>query len=178
MESDIANQEINGEEVIEISKLWRNPSWNRSIFGTHRCLPTVSMARDPQQVLEYLRQVEEIAEKILTDKHQIVDLDRKRNCNREGLRGLVKEMKQGANKKSWVCIGSTFLKLEKGMIKEFMEKDAKVFDDEIAVLRKNLHTNVNTLQEIEGKPELKGFGLTPLSGAEMAAVSQALRVGH
>ena len=35
-------------------------------------------------VLEHLREIEEAAEEVLSEKQEIVDLDRKRNQNRQG----------------------------------------------------------------------------------------------
>uniref|UniRef100_G3PBA0 P53 and DNA-damage regulated 1 n=1 Tax=Gasterosteus aculeatus TaxID=69293 RepID=G3PBA0_GASAC len=46
----------------------------------------------PVRVLEYLTEVEEAAEDVLTTKQQIVDLDTKRNSNREALNALKNEM--------------------------------------------------------------------------------------
>ena len=42
------------------------------------------------QMLEHLRQLEEAAEEVLSEKQEIVDLDRKRNQNREAIRALTK----------------------------------------------------------------------------------------
>ena len=39
-------------------------------------------------VLEHLREIEEAAEEVLSEKQEIVDLDRKRNQNREAIRAL------------------------------------------------------------------------------------------
>uniref|UniRef100_A0A8B9CY53 Uncharacterized protein n=1 Tax=Anser brachyrhynchus TaxID=132585 RepID=A0A8B9CY53_9AVES len=49
------------------------------------------MARDPAFVLRYLAEVEELAEDVLAARQQIVDLDVKRNRNREALRALHKD---------------------------------------------------------------------------------------
>ena len=43
---------------------------------------------DNGQVLEHLREIEEAAEEVLSDKQEIVDLDRKRCQNREAIRAL------------------------------------------------------------------------------------------
>ena len=45
------------------------------------------------QMLEHLRQLEEAAEEVLSEKQEIVDLDRKRNQNREAIRALTKSSK-------------------------------------------------------------------------------------
>ncbi|KAJ1119360.1 hypothetical protein NDU88_007546 [Pleurodeles waltl] len=47
---------------------------------------------EPELVLRFLQEVEEQAEEVLADKQQIVDLDIKRNQNREALRDLQREL--------------------------------------------------------------------------------------
>ena len=41
---------------------------------------------DPEKVLPYLTQVEEVTEDNLSDKQQMIDLDRKRQKTREAVR--------------------------------------------------------------------------------------------
>ena len=67
-----------------------------------------------EKMLIYLREVEEIAEDILTDKQEIVDLDRKRNSNREALSALDKQAKKswkGDQTKTWVTMNNCFIQL-------------------------------------------------------------------
>jgi hypothetical protein len=45
---------------------------------------------DPDKLLPYLTQVEEVAEDILSDKQQLIDLDRRRQKTREAIRLLFK----------------------------------------------------------------------------------------
>lgn len=72
------------------------------------------MARDPDFVLKYLTEVEELAEDILTDKQQIVDLDMKRNTNREALRAIknTKTAPTTSNTKTWLNMGGMFIKVD------------------------------------------------------------------
>ena len=49
----------------------------------------VSMERDPAQVMQYFIAAEEAAEDILSDRAQIVDLDRRRNKTREAQRSVL-----------------------------------------------------------------------------------------
>ncbi len=44
------------------------------------------MDRSPSQVMKVLVEVEALAEEILADKQQIIDLDRRRNQTREAIR--------------------------------------------------------------------------------------------
>ncbi len=44
------------------------------------------MERDPETVMKYMVEVEAAAEDILSDRQQIIDLDRRRQKTREALR--------------------------------------------------------------------------------------------
>ena len=46
-----------------------------------------------QKTLLYLKEIEDAADLVLTNKQEIVDLDRKRNSNREALSAFEKQMK-------------------------------------------------------------------------------------
>ena len=73
------------------------------------------MARDPQFVVNYLEEVELLAEDVLADKQQIVDLDKKQNLNREALAALHKEILAPpySKDKAWLNFGGMFLKMKK-----------------------------------------------------------------
>ncbi|OWK03448.1 hypothetical protein Celaphus_00007860 [Cervus elaphus hippelaphus] len=106
------------------------------------------LSPEAERVLQYLVEVEELAEEVLADKRQIVDLDTKRNRNREGLRALQKDLSL---------------------------TDQEHLDKEIERLRKQLKVKVNRLFEAQGKPELKGFNLTPLNQDELKALKVILK---
>ncbi|KAM8945766.1 p53 and DNA damage-regulated protein 1 [Pelodytes ibericus] len=129
-----------------------------------------------EKVLTYLQEVEAIAEDVLSDRRQIVDLDMKRNQNREALRALSRDSVQ--HEKVTVCFGNMFIQLPKNKTKEMIERDQEQLDMEINKLRTNLKMKVNQLYEAQGKPELKGFNLTPLSPDEVKAISKVLGDPH
>ncbi|XP_021495404.1 p53 and DNA damage-regulated protein 1 isoform X4 [Meriones unguiculatus] len=106
------------------------------------------LSPEAERVLQYLVEVEELAEAVLTDKQQIVDLDTKRNRNREGLRALQKDLSSS---------------------------DQEHLDKEIEMLRRELKVKVNRLFEAQGKPELKGFNLNPLNQDELKALKVILK---
>ncbi|XP_006008755.1 p53 and DNA damage-regulated protein 1 [Latimeria chalumnae] len=133
----------------------------------------VAMARDPDTVLRYLGDLEGLAEEILAHKQQIVDLDVKRNRNREALRALQNDASRPD--KVMVCFGNMFIKFPRTMTKDMIQKDQEQLDKEIDTLRRGLKVKVNRLYEAQGKPEVKGFNLTALSREEMQAVTQILR---
>ncbi|KAL4655884.1 p53 and DNA damage-regulated protein 1 isoform X1 [Arapaima gigas] len=128
-----------------------------------------------QRVLQYLAEVEEAAEDVLADKQQIVDLDVRRNRNREALNALRCDVRNSDEDKVSVCFGSMFIKLSTKTTWQMIQKDQEQLDKEITDIRKRLKVKVNRLNELQGKPELKGFNLSPLSKDEMKAVNQILK---
>ncbi|XP_039575101.1 p53 and DNA damage-regulated protein 1 isoform X1 [Passer montanus] len=162
------------------------------------------MARDPAFVLRYLAEVEELAEDVLAARQQvppssggppaplcpaagspesrplpplslplqIVDLDVKRNRNREALRALQKDPEP--EEKAMVCFGGMFIELPKAKTREMLRQDQDELDEEINKLRKELRVKVNRLYEAQGKPELKGFNLNPMSAEEMKLINRIL----
>ncbi|XP_038553711.1 p53 and DNA damage-regulated protein 1 [Micropterus salmoides] len=126
-----------------------------------------------QRVLDYLTEVEEAAEDVLATKQQIVDLDTKRNRNREALNALKHEVPDSEKVK--VCFGNMFIKLPKLKTREMIQKDQEQLDKEINDLRKGLKAKVNRLNEMQGKPELRGYNLSPLSTDEVKAINSLLK---
>ncbi|MBW00233.1 p53 and DNA damage-regulated protein 1, partial [Eschrichtius robustus] len=103
----------------------------------------------------------------------IVDLDTKRNRNREGLRALQKDL--SLSEDVMVCFGNMFIRMPHRETKEMIEKDQEHLDKEIERLRKQLKVKVNHLFEAQGKPELKGFNLNPLNEDELKALKVILK---
>ncbi|GCB60847.1 p53 and DNA damage-regulated protein 1 isoform X1 [Scyliorhinus torazame] len=131
------------------------------------------MARKSEMVMSYLTEVEELVESLLADKQQIVDLDVKRNRNREALRSLQNNTEQ--SDKVMVCFGNIFIKFPKSRTRDMIRKDQEQLDEEIHKLYNQLKVKVNRLNEAQGKPELKGFNLSPLSQEEMQAIEKTLK---
>ncbi|KAG7473172.1 p53 and DNA damage-regulated protein 1 [Solea senegalensis] len=127
-----------------------------------------------QRVLQYLTEVEEAAEDVLTSKQQIVDLDSKRNRNREALNALKTEIPDSEKVK--VCFGNMFIKFPKSKTKEMIEKDQEQLEKEINDVRKGLKAKVNRLNEMQGNPELRGYNLCPLSTDELKALNSILKI--
>uniref|UniRef100_A0A8C7EUG9 P53 and DNA damage regulated 1 n=1 Tax=Neovison vison TaxID=452646 RepID=A0A8C7EUG9_NEOVI len=136
-------------------------------------LADTMLSPEAERVLRYLVEVEELAEEVLADKRQIVDLDTKRNQNREGLRALQKDL--SLSEDVMVCFGNMFIKMPHSQTKEMIEKDQDHLDKEIEKLRKQLKVKVNRLFEAQGKPELKGFNLNPLNQDELKALKIILK---
>lgn len=69
------------------------------------------------KIEEYLIDLEGTAEELLTQKSEIVQLDKKRNENRVGLRHLMKT----TDKNSWIVMGNTFFRFETKEAKKMLE---------------------------------------------------------
>ena len=125
-------------------------------------------------VLKLLTDIERSAEDILSSKQEIVDLDRKRNSNREAIRALEKEAKthyKGSDSKCWLAMGNSFFRLPNKNAVNLLKKDQQQLDISVNTQRSELKEKVGRLREKEGKEELKGFGLKALSSEELAAVN-------
>ena len=132
------------------------------------------------KLLVYLKEVELAAEDVLSDKQEIVDLDRKRNLNREALRAIDKSCKahwQGDASKTWLALGNSFLKVPSKTAIAMLEEDQVKLDSEINILRSEIKVKVNTLREKQGQEQVLGLGIKALSTEEMRAVLGSGRSG-
>ncbi|XP_076061964.1 p53 and DNA damage-regulated protein 1-like isoform X4 [Oratosquilla oratoria] len=136
-----------------------------------RCL---KMDFEPPKILQYLEDLEEVAEEVLSDRQEIINLDRRRNSNREALRTLRDITSLNAGSKTWICIGNQFLRLPKKQAVSSIEKEQKQIDDEIKSLNDGLKTKVNRLNDLENKEAYRGTDLKPLNAEEWNAVKQVL----
>ncbi|KAK3586685.1 hypothetical protein CHS0354_039154 [Potamilus streckersoni] len=124
-------------------------------------------AQFTQKLVNELTSLEEVAEEILADKQEMIDLDKRRQKTREAVRALQKDKKI---QKTWVCFGNTFLKLSTQQTKKLLEKDMRQIDDEIDEIRHNLKPKVNKLRDLEHQDDIKGFNLRPLSKEELQSL--------
>lgn len=69
------------------------------------------------RLMEHMREIEEAAEEVLSDKQEIVDLDRKRCQNREALRA----MSHLNEEKCWLAMGNCFFKLPQDKAKTLLQ---------------------------------------------------------
>ncbi|XP_022128154.1 p53 and DNA damage-regulated protein 1 [Pieris rapae] len=124
---------------------------------------------DQTKTLKYLVSVEKLADEILSDKHEIVLLDKRRNQNREALRDLAKTNQ----KKCWVTVGSVLVKHSMESTKALLEADQKQLDIDINTLRSNLKVKVNNLRDLEMQAPVPGLMLVPMSNKETEALSRS-----
>lgn len=126
-----------------------------------------------KELLKHLEQVESKAGEILTDRHEIVALDMRRNDDRVGMRALQKQK----HDKTWLTVGPILMKMSAKDAEELLVKDQKQCDIEINKLRSELKVKVNELRDLELSPPVPGLMLKPMSHSEMAAINQVLGKG-
>ncbi|XP_016297528.1 p53 and DNA damage-regulated protein 1-like [Sinocyclocheilus anshuiensis] len=74
-----------------------------------------------------------------------------------------------------VCFGNMFIKFPQESTRSMILKDHEQLDKEITDLRKRLKTKINRLNDLQGKPELRGYNLSPLSSDEIKAINNLLK---
>ncbi|KAL0113493.1 hypothetical protein PUN28_012563 [Cardiocondyla obscurior] len=126
------------------------------------------MANDHRTLLKHLETVENKAGEILTDREEIVALDKRRNDDRVGMRAL---QKQGQTK-TWITVGPLLLKMPSKTAEELLEKDQRECNTAINKLRSELKIKVNELRDLELTPPVPGLMLEPMSQNEMNAIGQ------
>ena len=83
------------------------------------------MEQSNTQILNHLRELEEAAEHVLADKQEIIDLDRRRNSNREALSALDKSSKshwKGDESRTWLTMNNCFIQMKTGVAKDLVRK--------------------------------------------------------
>ena len=78
-----------------------------------------------EKLLTYLIEIETAADQVLSAKQEVVDLDRKRQLNREAIRALDKESSKhwkGDDGRTYLAMGNTFLKLPTRTAKDLLGK--------------------------------------------------------
>ncbi|XP_012055604.1 PREDICTED: p53 and DNA damage-regulated protein 1 [Atta cephalotes] len=128
------------------------------------------MADEQHKLLEHLEKVENKAGEILTDREEIVALDKRRNDDRVGMRALQKQ----THEKTWITVGPLLLKMSSKAAEELLVKDQRECDTAINKLRSDLKIKVNELRDLELTPPVPGLMLEPMSHKEMNAIGQIL----
>ncbi|KAJ3436609.1 p53 and DNA damage-regulated protein [Anaeramoeba flamelloides] len=118
---------------------------------------------DPK-VKNYLCNIEQLAEEVLTEKQQIIDFDKKRQSNHESLAKLTKKKQLlENNRKIWLCLGDFFMKVESKKAVELIKTDQKQFNSEIKNLNTSIKKKSQEIFKLQGKANLvAGFNLKPI----------------
>ena len=112
-----------------------------------------SRAADAAATVERMQRAERLGEEVLTDRQQMVELDRQRNKNREALAALRRLDRQGgeaaAGQKHWVWQGGNFLRHSQADTRSLLEADQARLDTEIERLRGEVKRKTSTLCELD-----------------------------
>lgn len=124
---------------------------------------------DPWMTLRHLTDVEMKAGEILTDRREVIALDKRRNDDRMGARALQKDT---GSKTAWITVGPLLMKIPREKAEDLLERDQRECDIEINKIRSELKCKVNQLRDLELKQPMAGSTLKPLSRREMSAINE------
>ncbi|ORZ03262.1 hypothetical protein BCR43DRAFT_483023 [Syncephalastrum racemosum] len=126
------------------------------------------MSEDAKELTETLSRREHLAEQVLINKQAVIDNDRQRNRNREGLN----QIKKSEDKKMWMHIGDMFIKLPTPTVKQVIEKEQNELTDSIEEARRTMKIKARELEKIEGTNNLAGFDLGAISSQELYNINK------
>ncbi|KAF5394134.1 hypothetical protein PHET_12185 [Paragonimus heterotremus] len=118
---------------------------------------------EQQKLISHLEQIEEVGELVLAKQEQCVQCDKSRQHTREALRALFKLQNTS---KHWIMLSNQFFCVPHDNLKQALEDDLKVYNNEIEKNRKEIKEDIKLLNELEGTTCLKGFDLISLSKAD------------
>jgi chaperonin cofactor prefoldin len=147
--------------------------------------PPTAAGLSAEQRLQRIQRAELLGEEVLTHKQQLVDLDRRRNHNREALSALRRLESErisggaGASSKHWVCLGDVFVKRTSGSAREMLEADQRTLEGEIERCRAKLKQKTTELCELDptiadGSEVFHSFGT--LQGVSLSDMTGLLGV--
>lgn len=98
----------------------RNKSWLKFnfLFSFPDTINTTMADLGPDKVLAMLIDTERVADQILMNKQEIVELDKRRQGNREALN----ELKRTKDQSSWTSVGCILVKLKKETAVQMLEE--------------------------------------------------------
>ncbi|ALC41973.1 CG15863 [Drosophila busckii] len=120
--------------------------------------------------IQIITQTEELADKILANKHELIELDKRRQQNREALRLIEKSEEE----KTWITIGSILVKMKRHKAIELLKKDQQQIDQEINVMHSEQKVLVNKHRDTELKSPFSGTNLKALDRKEFDALKANL----
>lgn len=148
-----------------------------------------------QKCMEILKSTEEVADKVLVNKQELVNLDRRRQHNREAIRELEKNPEK-QEKKVWTTVGSMLIKLDRTKALELLRKgadfaisinsilcnyshvvaDQTQIEREINILHSDQKILVNKLRDLEHFSPYSGTNIKPLDRKEFNALKANLPI--
>ncbi|KAH8327255.1 hypothetical protein KR074_007978 [Drosophila pseudoananassae] len=120
--------------------------------------------------IEVIIKTEELADKILANKHELTVMDKRRQETREALRLMEKSQEE----KVWITIGSMLVKMQKEKALKLLKKDQQQVEQQISMIYSDQKVLVNKHRDIEFKSPFSGTHLKPLDRKEFDALKANL----
>jgi hypothetical protein len=141
-----------------------------------RVTPQPAKKADAKELVHQLMEAERLGEDVLTERSQMVELDRRRNLNREALAALRREDRTlgkevAAAQKHWICMGDMFMRQPHGSAREMLEADQARIEKETEALRASVKRKSSKLCEID--PSIAGGSDVHRSFVSLHGVSAA-----
>ena len=118
-----------------------------------------------------MKQMELLAEDILADKRKMIELDRRRQKNREALRALKNT--DGVSR-VWCVHGSSFVRTDRNVAEVSIAMEQAEIENELDVVRKHIKKTMQELRLLEGNKGIQDFDLKPLSKEEKDAIHKII----
>ncbi|XP_030387857.1 uncharacterized protein LOC115634341 [Scaptodrosophila lebanonensis] len=125
---------------------------------------------DLQKSVEIITKTEELADKILSNKHELTIMDKRRQETREALR----IMEKSNDEKVWITIGSMLVKMKRDKAVLLLKKDQQQIDQQINMIYSDQKVLVNKHRDMEFKSPFSGTHLKPLARNEFDALKASL----
>ncbi|KAH8401523.1 hypothetical protein KR009_006208 [Drosophila setifemur] len=125
---------------------------------------------DLDKSIEIINKTEELADKILVNKHELTGMDKRRQETREALR-LIENSEE---KKVWITIGSMLVKMPLKKAVELLKKDQQQIEQQINMIYSDQKVLVNKHRDLEFKSPFSGTHLKPLDKKEFDALKTNL----
>lgn len=128
---------------------------------------------DEQKIVEIIRSTEGVADKILMNKQELVELDKRRQQTREAIRELEKHATKD-EKKVWITVGSMLVKMQREKALTLLKNDQINLTHEINFITSDQKILVNKHRDLELFSPYSGTKLKPLNRKEFSALKANL----
>ena len=128
-----------------------------------------------EKIFEVIKQMELLAEDILADKQKMVELDKRRQKNREAWRALKKsDRNESAATRTWCVHGSSFVRTDIRVAVAAISAEQSEIETELEVVRKRMKRTMQELSLLEGRKGIESFDLKPLNRDEKDAIHKII----
>ncbi|XP_016973588.1 uncharacterized protein LOC108040594 [Drosophila rhopaloa] len=125
---------------------------------------------DLDKSIEIINKTEELADKIMANKHELTVMDKRRQETREAMRLMT----NSEDKKVWITIGSMLVKMERKKALDLLKKDQQQIEQQINLIYSDQKVLVNKHRDLEFKSPFSGTHLKPLARNEFDALKANL----